>query len=78
MGTVPRVMVRRTVSPEHADFGGLSSGAVPVVVRLDVVPLQPHSSSMWQVVGWVDILLDVICGVESALREGCPITVTGV
>jgi hypothetical protein len=28
-----------TASPEHADFGGLSSGAAPVVVRLDVVPL---------------------------------------
>jgi hypothetical protein len=29
MGTVPRVLVRRTASPEHADFGGLSSGAPP-------------------------------------------------
>ncbi len=28
--------------------------------------------------GWVDILLDVIGGVESALREGCPRTTTGV
>jgi hypothetical protein len=45
MGTVPRVLVRRTVSPEHADFGGLSSGAAPVVVRLDVVPLPPSSSA---------------------------------
>jgi hypothetical protein len=26
----------------------------------------------------VDILLDVIGGVESALREGCPRTMTGV
>ena len=26
------------------------------------------------VVGWVDILLDVISGVESALREGCTMT----
>ena len=44
-GTVPRVLVRRTASPAHADFGGLSSGAAPVVVRLDVVPLPPRSSS---------------------------------
>jgi hypothetical protein len=29
-------------------------------------------------VGWVDILLDVIGGVKSALREGCPRTMTGV
>jgi hypothetical protein len=33
---------------------------------------------LWQVVSWVDILLDVIGGVESALREGCPRTMTGV
>ena len=32
----------------------------------------------WRVVSWVDILLDVICGVESAMREGCPRTTTGV
>ncbi len=32
MGTVPRVPVRRTASPVHADFDGLSSGASPVVV----------------------------------------------
>jgi hypothetical protein len=32
----------------------------------------------WRVVGWVDILLDVIGGVESVLREGCPRTTTGV
>jgi hypothetical protein len=38
-------VVRRTASPAHADFGGLSSGAAPVVVRLDVVPLPPRSSS---------------------------------
>jgi hypothetical protein len=44
MGTVPRVMVRRTSSPAHADFGGLSSGA-PVVVRLDVVSFPPRSSA---------------------------------
>jgi hypothetical protein len=30
------------------------------------------------VVGWVDILLDVIGGVERALREGCLRTTTGV
>jgi len=28
--------------------------------------------------GWVDILLDMISGVESALREGCPRITTGV
>ena len=33
---------------------------------------------VWRVVGWVDIPLDVIGGVESALREGCPKTTTGV
>jgi hypothetical protein len=43
-GTVPRVLVRRTASPTHADFGGLSSGAPPVVVRLDVVSFPPSSS----------------------------------
>jgi hypothetical protein len=32
----------------------------------------------WRVVGWVDILLDVIGGVESALQEGCPRVMTGV
>ena len=37
MGTVPRVLVRRTASPAYADFGGLSSVAALVVVRLDVV-----------------------------------------
>ena len=42
---VPRVLVRRITSPAHADFGGLSSGAALVVVRLDVVPLPPRSSS---------------------------------
>jgi hypothetical protein len=31
-----------------------------------------------RVVCWVDILLVVICGVESAMREGCPRTMTGV
>jgi hypothetical protein len=79
MWTVPRVLVRRTTSPAHTDFGGLSSLVALVVVRLDVVPLPPHSSrKLWRVFGWADILLDVIGGVESALREGCPGTVTGV
>jgi hypothetical protein len=41
--TVPRVLVRRTASPEHADFGGLSSLDALVVVRLVVVPLPPRS-----------------------------------
>ena len=45
MGTVPRVLVRRTTSQSHADFCGLSSGADPVVVRLDVLPLLPRSSA---------------------------------
>ena len=45
MGTVPRVLVLKTASPAHADVGGLSSGAAPVVVRLDVVPLPPRSSA---------------------------------
>ena len=58
---------------------GLRSLAVLVVVRLVVVPLQPRSPRrQWRVVGWADILLDVICGVESALLEGCPGTMTGV
>jgi hypothetical protein len=81
MWTVPRVLVvvQRTASPAHADFGGLSSLAALVVVRLDVVPLPPRSPCRrWQVVGWADILLDVIGGVESALLEGCPGTMTGV
>jgi len=45
MGTVPWVLVRKTASPAHADVGGLSSGAAPVVVGLDVVPLPPRSST---------------------------------
>jgi hypothetical protein len=36
------------------------------------------SCRRWQVVGWADILLDVIGGVESALREGCPGTMKSV
>jgi len=46
MGTVPRVLVWKTASPSHADFGGLSSGTSPVVIRHDVVPLQPRSSAL--------------------------------
>ena len=66
------MLVRRTASPAHADFGGLSSLAALVVVRLDVVPLPPRSScKRWRVVGWADSLLDVIGGVESAVWEGC-------
>ncbi len=79
MGTVPRVLVRRTETKAHEDFGGLSSGAAPVVVRLDVVYFPPAlPRRRWRVVGWVEILLDVISGVESARREGCPRTTTGV
>jgi len=44
MGTVPRVLVRRTKSQSHADFCGLSSGAAPVVVRFGVVSFPPCSS----------------------------------
>ena len=74
-----RVLVRRTASPAHADFGGLRSLAALVVVRLVVVPLPPRSlRRRWRVVGWDEILLDVIGGVKSALREGCPRTMTGV
>jgi hypothetical protein len=91
MWTVPRVLVWRTVSPAYADFGGLSSGAAPVIVSLDVVSFQPHSS-VQTVAGFLffvstrtnkrhhhlDILLDVIGGVEITLREGCPRLTTGV
>ena len=71
MWTVPRVLVRRTASPAHADFVGLRSLTVLVVVRLVVMPRPPHSLRrlLW-FVGWADILLDVIGGVESALWEG--------
>ena len=90
MGTVPRVLVlsavrdthtqpaRRTASPAHADFGGLSSGAAPVVVSTSCLSRPALPRRRWRVVGWVDILLDVISGVENALREGCPRTTTGV
>ena len=58
---------------------GLSSFAALVVDRLDVVPLPPRSPRRrWRVVGWADILLDAIGGVESALREEYPRTMTGV
>jgi hypothetical protein len=45
MWTVPLVLVRRTASPEHADFGGLSSLDALIVVRLVVVPLPPQVSN---------------------------------
>ncbi len=63
-----------------SDGGRTHQGlAALVVVRLDVVPLPPRSPRRrWRVVCWADILLDVIGGVESALREGCPGTMTGV
>ena len=72
MGTVPRVLVRRTASPVHADFCGLSSLATLVVIQLDVVPLPPLSQGLLcQVVCWADILVDVIgCGRESVLFIG--------
>jgi hypothetical protein len=50
MGTVPRVMVWKTVSPTYTDFGGLSSGVAPVVVRLDVVSFQPRCSVLMMIV----------------------------
>ena len=71
-GTVSRLLVWRTASPAHADFGGVSSGAAPVVVRLDIVPLPPSSSAL-NVTGCRlgGFLLDVISGVEITLLEGC-------
>ena len=39
-------------------------------------PLSAQTVAGWSV--WVDILLDVIGGGSSALREGCPRTMTGV
>ena len=38
--------------PAHADFGGLSSGAPPLVVLLDVVPLPPRSSAQTVELNW--------------------------
>ena len=72
MWTVPRVLVRRTASPAHADFCGLSSLATLIVIQLDVVPLPPRSQGLlWRVVCWADILLDVIgCGRERVLFIG--------
>jgi hypothetical protein len=37
MVMVPRVLVRRTASPTHADFGRLSLGANPVVDLLVIM-----------------------------------------
>ena len=71
MWTVPRVLVWRTASPAHADFGGLRSLAALVVVRLDVVPLLTSSQRRrWRVVCWADILLDVIGATEWKARCG--------
>jgi hypothetical protein len=72
------VLVRRTASPEHADFGGLSSLAslVPKIVFVSVRTIKRHhhqhraspapifADSGWLSVGLI-FLLDVICGVES-------------
>ena len=69
--TVPRVLVRRTASPEHADFGGLRSLDALVVVRLVVVPLPPRSPRRRWRVGRFGL---IFCW----LREGCPRTMTGV
>ena len=53
--------------------------AALVAVRLDIVPLPTcFPRRLWRVVGWVDILLDVICGMENTLWEGCQKTTTGV
>ena len=70
MGTVPRVLVWRTASPVQSDFVGLSSGAAPCISHPALL------CQLWWVVCGV-ILLDVICGVASTLREGCPRTMTG-
>ncbi len=71
--------IKDIIISTHADFVGLRSLAALVVVRLVIVPLLPRSPRrQWRVVCWADILLDVISGVERALREGCPRTMTGV
>jgi hypothetical protein len=57
--------------------GGLSSGAAPVV-STSCLSSPALQRQLWLVVCWVDILLDVIGGVESALLEGFPRTMTGV
>ena len=54
--------------------GDISSGVNRAANAQD----QPRPRRRWQVVCWADILLDVISGVESTLREGCPRTMTGV
>jgi hypothetical protein len=55
---------------------GSRSRCRPTRRRASPAPL--FRARRWWVVGWVDILLDVIGGVESSLREGCPRTMTGV
>ena len=64
------VLVRGGVA-YRAVGGGLRSGFALIDVLLDVVPLQPRSSSATvRVVSWVGFLLDMIGGVGSALWEG--------
>ena len=48
----------------------------PTRRRASPAPLSAQTVAGWLV--WADILLDVIGGVEGALREGCPRTLTGV
>jgi hypothetical protein len=79
MGTVPRVLVRRTGSPVYADFGGLSLEASLVVVRLDVVSFPPISSTQ-TVAGCrlekYPVGRDLWGGMIDV--EGCPRRTTGV
>jgi hypothetical protein len=53
--------------PPSSTSASTSCLSLPVIPRL-----------LWQVVVFVFILLDVICGVESVVLEGCPRTTTGV
>ena len=48
----------------------------PARRRASPAPLSAQTVAGWSV--WADILLDVIGGGSSALREGCPRTMTGV
>jgi len=48
----------------------------PTRRRASPAPLSAQTVAGWSV--WADILLDVIGGGSSALREGCPRTMTGV
>jgi hypothetical protein len=67
MGTVPQLLVRWTASPAYADFGGFELGSRPrrrltqrCVFRAPIFRADGGGLS-------VDILLDVISRVESAL-----------